>query len=208
MGANLEPGVPQCNAMNYASIDHEKHLLEQVAAEEFLERPSEASFGSLFQIFTPQLTSFFRARGCELALSEDLAQEVMLIVYRKADQLRDRHLFRAWLFKVARSVLCRHFGKRAREVETIGSEYLSDRLLAASYLSAGTPAFEFLDWIEFLDKREQEALRLRFIEEWEYHEIAAAQEIPIGTVQWRVFNAKKKLAPHLRPRQVAGRLAA
>jgi len=70
-------------------------------------------------------------------------------------------------------------------------------------MSAGTPAFEFLEWIEFLDQREQEALRLRFIEQWEYHEIAAAQEIPIGTVQWRVFNAKKKLAPHLRRRQAA-----
>jgi RNA polymerase sigma-70 factor (ECF subfamily) len=194
--------------MNSPWIEDEKHLQERTVAEEFLESPGEASFGSLFRIFTPQLTSFFRARGCELALSEDLAQEVMLTVYRKADQLRDRTLFRAWLFKIARSVLCRHYGKRSREVETIGLENLSDRLLASSHMSPGTPAFEFLGWIEFLDKREQEALRLRFIEEWEYHEIATAQEIPIGTVQWRVFNAKKKLAPHLKRRQAAGRLAA
>ena len=48
----------------------------------------------------------------------------------------------------------------------------------------------------FLDSREREVMKLRFIEQWEYHEIAA-QAIPIGTVQWRVFNAKKKLAPHL-----------
>jgi RNA polymerase sigma-70 factor (ECF subfamily) len=195
-------------AMTYPPIENERHLQERVATEEFLERPSEASFCPLFRIFTPQLTSFFRARGCELALSEDLAQEVMFTVYRKADQLRDRTLFRAWLFKIARSLLCRHYGKQSREVETIGLENLSDRLLASSHMSAGPPAFEFLDWIEFLDKREQEALRLRFIEEWEYHEIAAAQEIPIGTVQWRVFNAKKKLAPHLRRRQAAVRLAA
>jgi RNA polymerase sigma-70 factor, ECF subfamily len=194
--------------MNYSSIDNDKHLLERVATEEFLESPSEASFCPLFRILTPQLTSFFRARGCEVALSEDLAQDVMFTVYRKADQLRDRTLFRAWLFKIARSILCRHYGNRSREVETIGLENLSNRLLAPSHMSAGTPAFEFLDWIELLNQREQEALRLRFIEEWEYHEIAEAQEIPIGTVQWRVFNAKKKLAPHLRPRQPAVHLAA
>jgi len=170
--------------------------------------PSEASFCPLFRIFTPQLISFFRARGCELALSEDLAQEVMFTVYRKAEQLRDRALFRAWLFKIARSVLCRHYGKRSCKMETIGLENLSDGVGASSYMSVGTPAFEFLDWIEFLDKREQEALRLRYVEEWEYHEIAAALEIPIGTVQWRVFNAKKKLAPHLRPRQTAVHLVA
>ena len=43
----------------------------------------------------------------------------------------------------------------------------------------------------FLESREQEALTLRVIEAWEYHEIAAAKAIPIGTVQGRVFNAKR-----------------
>jgi hypothetical protein len=50
----------------------------------------------------------------------------------------------------------------------------------------------------YLESREREALTLRFVEQWEYHEIAAAKNIPIGTVQWRVFNAKKKLAPYLK----------
>jgi DNA-directed RNA polymerase specialized sigma24 family protein len=62
--------------------------------------------------------------------------------------------------------------------------------------------------MSFLDSREQEALTLRYIEEWEYHEIAAAKAIPIGTVQWRVFHAKKKLVPHLRRRESADRRAA
>jgi DNA-directed RNA polymerase specialized sigma24 family protein len=30
----------------------------------------------------------------------------------------------------------------------------------------------------------------------EYHEIAQARQLPLGTVQWRVFNSKKKLAAH------------
>ena len=71
----------------------------------------------------------------------------------------------------------------------------------------GPSAFEFHHWMTFLESNEREALTLRFVEEWEYHEIAAAQEIPIGTVQWRVFNAKKKLAPLLSPRQTAAHLA-
>ena len=37
-----------------------------------------------------------------------------------------------------------------------------------------------------MDSREREVMKLRFVEQWEYHEIAAAQDIPIGTVQWRV----------------------
>lgn len=187
---------------------NERFLQAGAATEKFLDAPNEDSFADLFNIFTPQLVAFFRARSCELALAEDLAQEVMLTVYLKAAQVRDRTLFRAWLFKIARNALCRHYGKQTREVDTVGLADLADRLAAASHKAAATPAFEFMHWMAFLDSRESEVMRLRFIEQWEYHEIAAAQSIPIGTVQWRVFNAKKKLAPYLATRQNTTRKAA
>jgi RNA polymerase sigma-70 factor (ECF subfamily) len=154
------------------------------------------------------LVAFFRSRGCEIASSEDLTQEVMLTVYRKAAQIRDRSLFRAWLFKIARNALCRQYGKRSRDVETVDLENIAGRLVASSNKPAGTPAFEFHHWMTLLESREREALTLRFVEDWEYHEIAAATKIPIGTVQWRVFNAKKKLAPHLKAREAPRREAA
>jgi RNA polymerase sigma-70 factor (ECF subfamily) len=182
---------------NAQPIANERLLHESAVAEKFLEAPNAESFADLFRTFSPQLVAFFRARACALALAEDLAQEVMLTVYCKATQIRDRTLFRPWLFKIARNALCRHFGKQAREVETVDMADVPDRLVAANHKPAGTPAFEFLHWMAFLDSHESEAMKLRFIEQWEYHEIAAAQAIPIGTVQWRVFNAKKKLAPYL-----------
>jgi RNA polymerase sigma-70 factor (ECF subfamily) len=169
---------------------------EGAVTARFLETHTQESFTDLFKTFTPQLVAFFRTRGCEL-MAEDLAQEVMLTVYRKAGQVRDRTLFRAWVFKIARNAVCRHYGKRTREVETVDLADVPDRFVAADNQFAGTPAFEFLKWMAFLESRESEALTLRFIEQWEYHEIAAVQAIPIGTVQWRVFNAKKKLAPYL-----------
>jgi RNA polymerase sigma-70 factor (ECF subfamily) len=174
---------------------NQKNLHAADVAERFLDTPDEVSFADLFNTFTPQLVAFFRARNCELPLAEDLAQEVMLTVYRKAAQVRNRALFRAWLFKIARNALCRHYGKQTREVETVNLEDVPDGLAAAS--PTATPAFEFLHWMVFLDTREREFMRLRFVEQWEYHEIAAAHAIPIGTVQSRVFNAKKKLASYL-----------
>ena len=75
--------------------------------------------------------------------------------------------------------------------------------LAAPGQGACAPTSEFEDWMKFLYPPDQEAMTLRFVEEWEYHEIAAARAIPIGTIQWRVFNSKKKLAVHLRPIQGA-----
>src|SRR5262249_25244129 len=157
------------------------------------------SFNALFCMFSPQLVSFFQRRGHEKGAAEDLAQEVMLTVYQRAGQVRDHKLFRAWLFKVARNAACRHFAQRMRQVPTVDLADMSELLAALNHNPFG-PMSEFRDWMKFLDAQERETMTLRFVEGWEYHEIAAAQAIPIGTVQWRVFNSKKKLAVHLSPR--------
>jgi RNA polymerase sigma-70 factor (ECF subfamily) len=175
-----------------------KKLQECEMVERFLEQADDDSFDAMFRVFSPQLVAFFRRRGHEKGIAEDLAQEVMLTVYRKAGQLRDHKLFRAWLFKVARHAAFRHFAQRTREVPTVDVADISDFLPAPNRNPLG-PATEFNDWMKFLDAQERETMTLRFIEEWEYHEIAAAQATPIGTVQWRVFNSKKKLAVHLSP---------
>jgi RNA polymerase sigma-70 factor, ECF subfamily len=174
-----------------------KPIHECAVTRDFLTKPSERSFAALFKLFTPQLVAFFRARVREAALAEDLAQEVMLTVYRKAGQIRDHALFRAWLFKVAHNTLCRHYGRVTRELETVSLTELDYRVPNTGGAGAGTYGFEFLEWMSVLDARERDLMILRFIEQWEYHEIAAARATPIGTVQWKVFNCKKKLAAHL-----------
>jgi len=181
----------------------ERFQRETVLISRFLDAQDGEAFDGLFVSFSPRLVAFFRTRGCG-AVAEDLAQEVMLTVYRKAGQVRDRALFRAWVFRIARNTLSRHFGRQSHDVDTVDLADVPERLIAANG-NGGAPTFEFTDWMDFLEPREREALTLRFVEEWEYHEIAAAQNIPIGTVQWRVFNAKKKLAPVLRRVAKAGR---
>jgi DNA-directed RNA polymerase specialized sigma24 family protein len=58
-----------------------------------------------------------------------------------------------------------------------------------------------------VDPRERDFMILRFVDQWQYHEIAVARGTPIGTVQWKIFNSKKKLAGHLTSRRLlfAGR---
>ena len=96
-----------------------------------------------FLTLTPQLVSFFRSHGCARDLSEDLSQEVMLTVYRKAAQIRDRARFRAWLFTVARHALYRHHGKHALEVVAIDVQDIVDTRTKPM----GHSAFEFHHWM-------------------------------------------------------------
>ena len=195
----MKVNITCCNLQNGGDVPI-PNLKERQAADRFLEHRDEESFTTLFDIFSPQLVAFFRRRGHETVLAEDLAQEVMLTVFRKAGQLRDRTLFRAWLFTIARNTACRYFAKLTREVQTVDLADMGDRFAAPNPKPCGS-GFEFRHWMTFLEPRERDVMTLRFVEEWEYHEIAAAKAIPIGTVQWRVFNSKKKLAVHLHRRE-------
>jgi RNA polymerase sigma-70 factor (ECF subfamily) len=187
-------------SMTNQTVINEKQLQEGVVTEQFLDDPCESSFTALFKVFAPQLTGFFLARSREVELAEDLTQEVMLTVYRKAGQVRDRRLFRIWLFRIAQNALRRHYRKLTREVETVDLAEVANRPETQRQYSEGAPSFEFRDWMAFLDARERDLMTLRFVEQWEYHEIAAARATPIGTVQWRIFNSKRKLAAHLTSR--------
>jgi len=203
--ASLE-GQPEeeLNPMINSTNTNNRRSREDAVTGNFLESPNDESFTELFLTFTPQLVSFFRAHGCGLDLSEDLSQEVMLAVYRKSAQIRDRTRFRAWLFTIGRHALYRHSGKQSPKVDTVDLESVID----TNTQPAGRPAFEFHHWMSILESHEREALTMRFVEGWEYHEIAAAKAIPIGTVQWRVFNAKKKLATYMKAPERSRRKAA
>lgn len=169
--------------------------------DNFRQGPNEESFAELFNTFTRQLLAFFRARRCQWDDAEDLAQEVMLKVYLKIPQLRDPKAFRAWLFTMAGNALSDHYGKQTREIQTVALEDFDQKLMHSAPGFAAIPAFEFLHWMALLDPGDSEIMKLRFLENWEYHEIAAAKNLPIGTVQWKVFDAKKKLARHLTTRR-------
>ena len=167
-------------------------LSEQEAVDLFLACPAEQTFCALFRALTPSIVCYFRARGCEIGVAEDLTQEVMLAVFRQSGALRDKRLFRPWLFKIARNALLQHLRREGRRVPTTE---LNQRLH-----DAGGPADDlmvrshFEEWMAYLEPDERQVLMLRYVEGLEYHEIAAVLDIPLGTAQWRVFHTKRKLA--------------
>jgi DNA-directed RNA polymerase specialized sigma24 family protein len=142
--------------MTNQAIANKRLLHEAAVTERFLDGPNEESFGELFNVFTPQLVAFFRARGCQ-TVAEDLAQGVMFTVYRKADQIRDRSLFRAWIFKIARNTISRQFGKQTRELDTVDLADVPERLVASGNKGAGTPAFELDGLLGFPRERSPDA---------------------------------------------------
>lgn len=167
-------------------------LSEQEAAQWFLAAPSEESFRDLFRVTAPRIVCYFRARGCDLDLAEDLTQEVMLAVYNGYRTLRNRELFRPWIYKIARNALLRYIRETGRQVDTVS--------LDAELVQTAGPSpdplllSQFAQWMAWLSPDERRIMMLRYVDQLEHHEIAAMLGIPLGTVQWKVFHSKRKLA--------------
>jgi RNA polymerase sigma-70 factor (ECF subfamily) len=171
--------------------------IEDQTVVRYFEEPGPDTYSALYRAVLGSLIGYFRTRGCGLHLAEDLAQHVMLAVYRHSVELRDPKRFYSWLFQIARNRLLQFRRDAQKEVDLkeIGDVAGPQRdPLAAS---------EFEKWMSVLDEGEREVMMLRYIEGLKHHEIATALEIPIGTVQWRVFQATRKLAAHFgRPREM------
>src|SRR5579872_955737 len=88
---------------------------EEEAVARFFANPGPDSWAVLFRCFAGQVIRYFQARGCPAADAEDLTQDVMLAIYRQCGQLRERSLFRPWLFRIARNAFLRNLERRGRE---------------------------------------------------------------------------------------------
>ncbi len=165
---------------------------EQEAIDRFLGAPGEESFRDLFRTIVPRLVRYFRTRGCDRELAEDLTQEVMVTVYHQSGRLRKKELFRPWLFKIVKNTLLQHVRRTGRKVATVA-------LTPGVHEPGGVivdplAASRFNEWMAWLEPDERQIMTLRYVEELEYHEIADVLEMPTGTVQWKVFHSKRKLA--------------
>ncbi|MGJ5818072.1 RNA polymerase sigma factor [Paludibaculum fermentans] len=167
-------------------------LDERAAIEQFLARQDEITFSDLFRIISPRVFSYLRLHGCERGVAEDLTQEVMLAVYTQCRTLRDHELFRPWLFRIARNCWLQHVRRSSRQVSTSDIESTSEHLCSTN--EDPLRKLAMAEWLRWLHAEDRELVLLRFVQGLEYHEIAEVLGTPTGTVQWRLFNIKKRLA--------------
>jgi RNA polymerase sigma factor (sigma-70 family) len=175
--------------MTTQAVEHERD-----SAQEFLLNPCGETFAPLFRQFCPKLTRYYRFRCCSAAVAEELTQEVMLTVYQRASQLRQHENFRGWIFAIARNVLLQHMRRNGREIESVDiSSVPAEALAAGDDMLLGSILRESMARLSLED---QQLLSLRHLDGLEYHEIATAMGMPLGTVQWRLFSIRKKLSTH------------
>lgn len=167
-------------------------LLSQIANDR-----SDAAFRRLFEEYGPRIRSYMLKQGTDADLAEDLTQETLVTVWRKAGLYSaEKGSPIAWMFTIARNLRIDRI-RRQKPWQELSEEH------AASLASDDTPADEQVD-LDHRQKRvravlgdlppEQVAVvELAFIEGLTHSEIAERLGLPLGTIKSRLRLAYQKL---------------
>jgi len=129
----------------------------------------------------------YLSRRCPAGAASDLLQETFLQVVRQNARLKEVTTPRAWLFGIARHILCRHY--RQNLVATLDEAWLTNNATEAA-----DPRLALMrESIQLLPPELRETLALRLEQELSYEEIARVLDIPVGTVRSRLHTAVLRL---------------
>lgn len=158
------------------------------------------AFGQLFDHFAPRIQSYMRRLGADQAAAEDLVQDVMLTVWRRAEQFDpSRAGVSTWIFAIARNKRIDVIRRERRpavdledpamvpDPEPDADTTVNNRQESAQLRSA----------IAELPSEQAQLLRLAYFEDKSHSDIAAELDLPLGTVKSRIRLAMNKLRSQL-----------
>jgi RNA polymerase sigma-70 factor, ECF subfamily len=177
-----------------AELPDWSQLLGAVAAHR-----DRAAFSQLFEHFAPRVKGFMRRSGLSDGAAEELAQETLITVWRKAALFDPASTGpSAWIFTIARNLridaLRRERRSASNDTSDIDSEFLLDETPHADAIVEATQSDNRVRAaLAELSEEQRRVVELSFYQEKAHAEIAAELEIPLGTVKSRLRLAMNKL---------------
>jgi RNA polymerase sigma-70 factor (ECF subfamily) len=158
-----------------------------------------AAFARLFQHFAPRVKGFMRKSGMSDQAAEELAQETLLMVWRKAATFDPASTGpSAWIFTIARNLRIDALRRAHRSVSgvtnDIAAEFVLDDAPAAdAVLAAQQDQARMRAAMAALSGDQMQVVELSFYQEKAHAEIATTLGIPLGTVKSRLRLAMDRL---------------
>lgn len=159
----------------------------------------KAAFGLLFDYYAPRLKGFVMRTGTGNAQAEEIVQDVMLTVWRKA------HLFdpqraqvSSWIYQVARN---RQIDILRRESRPIPEELAppeSTEEDASQILAMDQEAQQLREALARLKPGQREMVEKAYLGDLTHAEIRAETGLPLGTIKSRIRLGLEKLRHELK----------
>lgn len=178
-------------AQNQMSAQPMADLLQQVAVNRDVD-----AFRQLFQSYAPRVKSYMMRQGADPNTAEELAQETLLTVWRKAALYSgEKGSATTWIFTIARNLridrLRREFPWQELPEghdETASSDILPDEAVSEAERRARVQSA-----LATLPQDQHEVVSLSYIEGLSHSEIADKLNLPLGTVKSRMRLAYQKI---------------
>ena len=168
-------------------------LIKQIAATQ-----DRGAFAELFQHYMPRVKAMMMRRGASADRAEDLAQETLLRLWRKAAQYDPgRASASAWVYTIARNVsvdLVRRDGRAAAWLEE------QSRLEEQDCVEQPEQHLLIMErdglvrsTLATLPEEQLRVVRLSFFDGLAHSEIAERLDLPLGTVKSRIRLAMQRM---------------
>lgn len=160
-----------------------------------MRRQPEQGFRLLMRKYREPVYWHIRRLVVTHADAQDAAQETFVRIFKSMDSYRGNTLFAAWIYRIATNEALRLISKRHDNVdmEREGTNIL-DQLPADNYINiADTEAVNMQRAILALPPKQQVVFNMRFYDEMEYGDIAAATDSSVAAVKMNFHLAKEKV---------------
>ena len=201
-GRTVVDAIGPADERRAAEVDPDLASLERARAGD------NGAFEALVLRYQARIVNYASAMVHDAGAAEDVAQETFVRAWRGLGRFRGESTFKTWLYRIATNVARTHLDRRGRRAR-IADRSLDDEaepLQAGDVPSPAPDAETALVRREAIDRALSElpdelrqALVLRDVEGLDYKEIAGVTGAPIGTVESRIFRARRRLRTLLRP---------
>jgi RNA polymerase sigma-70 factor, ECF subfamily len=171
-----------------------------ISMADFLQRIAERgdveAFRKLFQAYAPRVKSYMMRQGADANTAEELAQETLLTVWRKASLYSgEKGSATTWIFTIARNL---RIDRLRRELTWVAlpeghNEEASTDALPDEILSELERKARVQQALTVLPPDQLEVVSLSYIEGLSHSEIAERLKLPLGTVKSRMRLAYQKI---------------
>lgn len=157
------------------------------------------AFAALFDHFAPRLKGFIMRTGTGSGQAEEIVQEVMLTVWRKAEQFDPaRAQVSAWIYQIARNRQIDVIRKERRPVPEELAEDPSAEPDASHILAVEQEAGHLKQALARLKPDQREIIEKTYLGELTHQEISTQTGLPLGTIKSRIRLGLERLRHELK----------
>ena len=155
-------------------------------------RRLDDAFEAIAAAFSDKIFRLAYSMLADRASAEEATQETLLRVWKALPKFRGESEISTWIFAIARN-RCLTARKSRASWRTFSIEEPSVRR-AAEKATRPEPKPDILALLAGLPEHYREVLMLYHMEQKSYEDVAAALNIPLGTVKTYIHRARKQLA--------------